>query len=130
VLLALHQGKKINLLSQINNAEMVDTSTIKTQSLPINSLQGSRSCWSAIITQLHTQKIIKKRDILLSLELASQTLTSHTTKQVPNFLYRINLTKGKTSTTISHPTSPFWKTVSEHIIIIIILINCTWVFTR
>jgi hypothetical protein len=42
----------------------------------------------------------KMWDILLFLELASQTLTSHTTKQVADFLYRINPTKGKTSTTI------------------------------
>jgi len=55
-------------------------------------------------------------DTLLSLELASQTLTSHTIKQVANFLYRINPTKGKTSTTISHPSSPFWKTFSEQIL--------------
>ena len=52
-------------------------------------------------------------DILLSLVLAPQTLTSHTIKQAANFLYRINPTKGKTSTTISHSASPFWKTFSE-----------------
>jgi hypothetical protein len=51
-------------------------------------------------TQLHTQEEIY--DILLSLELASQTLTFHTTKQAENFLYRINPTKGMTSTTVSH----------------------------
>ena len=54
-------------------------------------------------------------DILLSLELASQTLTSHTTQQEANFLYRINPTKAKTSTTISHSASPVRKTFSEQI---------------
>ena len=88
---------------------------IKTQAVIVHKFLMVQEIF--LVSNDHTtpyQESQKKiRDILLFLELASHTLTSHTTKQVADFLYWINSTKGKTSTIICHSASPFWKTFSE-----------------
>ena len=118
---SLTSGQKTILLSQINNAEMVDTQaeeiTIKIQAGIVYKFMIRQDI--LLVSNDHATPYPESQkkiwDILLSLELASQTLIPHTTKQVADFLYRINPTKGKTSTTISHSASPFWKTFSEQI---------------
>jgi len=114
----LTSGQETILLSQMNNAEVVDTQTeetmIKTQAVVAYKFMMVQIF---LVSNDHTTPYQESQkniwDILLFLELASQTLTSHTTKQVADFLYWINPTKGKTSTIIPHFASPFWKTFSQ-----------------
>lgn len=113
-------GQKAILFSQINNTVMVGTEVeetmIKSQAaIAYKFMIGQILLISNDHTTPYTESQKKIWDILLSLELASQNLTSHTIKQVANFLYRINPPKARHPQQFPHSASPFWNTFSEQI---------------